>query len=71
MDSTLYLKRHREILSADFLDLFYNLYRKTISVLKRSTIFIGSLIHIFQSKLIQQIAFMYRMDLHTVHTRIL
>ena len=40
-------KRHREILSADFLDLFYDLYSKTISVFKRSTIFIGSLIHIF------------------------
>ena len=40
-------KRHREILSADFFNLFYNLYCKTISVLKRSTIFIGSLIHIF------------------------
>ena len=34
-------------LSADFFNLFYNLYCKTISVLKRSTIFIGSLIHIF------------------------
>ena len=40
-------KRHREILPADFLDLFYDLYSKTISVFKRSTIFIGSLIHIF------------------------
>ena len=40
-------KRHREILPADLLDLFYDLYSKTISVFKRSTIFIGSPIHIF------------------------
>ena len=40
-------KGYREILSADFLDLFYDLCGETISVFKRTAVFIGTLIHVF------------------------
>ena len=40
-------KGYREILSADFLDLFYDLCGETISIFKRTAVFIGTLIHVF------------------------
>ena len=63
-------ERHREIVAAGFFDRLYYLNRETVSVFKASAVLIGTFIHITQSKLIEKISLMNRMNLNTVYPRI-
>ena len=62
---------HREIISAGLLDRLNDLHREAVAVLERSAVFICAMIHILECELIEQVAFMNRMDLHAVHARFL
>ena len=57
-----------EVLTAGFLDGANHLGGKTVTVFKASAVFVGALIEKLNGKLIQQIALMYGVYFHTVHT---
>ena len=64
-------QRNGIILSAARLDLSDDLDGETVPVLETAAVFVLSAVGVFESELIEQIAFVHRMDLHAVHSRFL
>ena len=59
-------KRYREFLPAFFLDRFYDLAGETQTVFQASAVLICTPVEVGNGELIQQIAFVYSVDLHAV-----
>ena len=59
--------RYRVIRPAGRLDGLDDLHRKAVAVLKIAAVGVGAVVGVFHGKLVQQVAFVYRMDLHAVH----
>lgn len=62
---------NRVVLTAAFLDGLHNLLRKQEAAFQAAAVFVGPLVAERQRELIQQIALVHRMDLHTVHAAFL
>ena len=64
-------QRHREVLAAHGLDRLHDLHSEAIAVLEGAAVLVGTVVHVGDGKLIQQIALVHRVDLHAVHAGIL
>ena len=64
-------ERYREIVAAGGFYRLYDLDREAVSVFKRSAVFVGTLVDVFQRELIEQIALVHRMNLNAVNARVL
>ena len=62
---------HGEILTALALDSLHDLHGEAIAILERAAVLVGTEVPVLHGKLIQQIAFMHGMDLHTVNAGVL
>ena len=60
-------QRHREVLAAHGLDRLHDLHSEAVAVFKGAAVLVGTVVHVGQRELIQQIALMHRVDLDTVH----
>ena len=61
-------QRNGEVIAAGFLDGLYHFSGKAVAIFKAAAVFVGTLVIEFDGKLIQQIAFVYSVNFHTVNT---
>ncbi len=59
---------HREILTAAGLDLLHNLLGKAQAVFQASAVLVGTVVEQSNGELVDQVALMHRVDLHTIET---
>ncbi len=62
-------KAHWKIFSARFFDSFDDFHRKTVTIFKRTTIFIGPMVDVLQRELIEKIAFVDGVNLDAIDAR--
>ena len=64
-------QRHGEIFAADGLNGLDDLHGEAVTVFERAAVLVGTVVHVGQGELIQQVALVHRVDLHAVHAGIL
>jgi hypothetical protein len=64
-------ERDRVILAARRLDRFHDLDREAVAVFKTPAPFIGPFIHVFESELVEEIAFVHGVDFDAIDARLL
>ena len=63
-------QRHGEVLAAQLLNLLHDLNGKAVAVLERSAVFVGTVVHVGNGKLVKEVALVNGVDLHTVNAGI-
>ena len=58
---------YRIVLAAFFLDGLYDIGSKAVTIFEGTAVLVSTLVCIFQSKLVQQVAFMHRMNFHAIY----